>query len=239
MNPTWDIKDTQNNILRIYGKDQFEMAKTSFQSVIHRQEYARYHYHEANKIIDRFLKKEFKTKDAFEITFESSHKKEITFIKVEANILACLSNMHAIADIYSYAIYYAFGFNLKTNAIAEHKIDTNSVLNIIENKQEFSSIYKLLSSIKNEGDFGHLSAVVNHSKHRGVKRLKLSFSQLGMPLELYSIKIPSYNYNKKNFPEVEAKQFLESEFNRATKLHIDMGNAINEILAKLPISHNP
>jgi hypothetical protein len=230
--PTWNINETRNHILRIYGEEQLEVARVSLNSVILRQQYARYHYHEANKIIDRFLKKEFKTKHAVEILLDNSYQKNLALIKLEANILACLSNMHAIADIYSYAIYYTFGFNL-TDKLAEHKIVTNSVLNIIKNKLEFNTIHQLLNDIKNEGDFGHLSAIVNSSKHRGIKRLKLSFSQLGMPHEPYSIKIPSYDYNNKNFPEVEAKVFLASEFNRATKLQIYMGNAINEILAEI------
>ncbi|MBC7755336.1 MAG: hypothetical protein H7Z20_01595 [Bdellovibrio sp.] len=208
MNPTWNINETRNHILRIYGEEQLEVVRVSLNSVILREKYARYHYHEANKIIDRFLKREFKTKYAIEIAFNNSYQKNIALIKLEANILACLSNMHAIADIYSYAIYYVFGFNLIANKLAEHKIDTNSVLNIIKYKQGFSFIYQLLSSIKEYGDFGHLSAIVNHTKHRGVKRLSLCFSQLGMPNELYTIKIPLYEYNNKVFPEVDAKQFL-------------------------------
>ena len=228
----WSINDTQNHILRIYGKRQLEIAKVSLQSVALQREYARYHYHEAKKIIDKFLKKELKTKNAIEIVFENSHQKERVLIKVEANVLACLSSMHALADVYSYAIYYAFGFNLTTNHLPEHKIDTNSVLEIINSNQEFISTHRLLSSIKNDGDFGHLSAIVNNSKHRGIKRLKFSFDQLDTPHESCFIKIPSYDYNKKSFPEIEVKTFLTEEFDRASKLHIDMGNAINEILAK-------
>ncbi|MES2580845.1 MAG: hypothetical protein V4552_09890 [Pseudomonadota bacterium] len=226
----WSIKDTENHILRVYGKEQLWIAKPSLHSIYLRGNYAHYHYQESNKLLDKFLRKELKTKAPFEVSFENSNSKELTLIKVEANILACLSNIHTVADIFSHAIYYSFGLNLTNSPIHEDKISTNSVLKLIKHNNDFDLIAELLSTLKNGGNFEHLSAIVNSTKHRAIKRLNLSFDLNSPPNKSYSMKIPAYHYKEKGFPEVEVKAFLTKEYNRIFKLHIDIGNAINEVL---------
>ena len=80
--------------------------------------------------------------------------------------------------------------------------------------------------------FGHLSAIINRSKHGGMKRLILSFAQLSLPNKSYSMKIPSYNCNNKSYPAIKLKAFLTKEFDRASMLHVEMDNASNKIVAK-------
>lgn len=225
----WSINDTKKHILRIYGQEQVELVKHSLQSVNLRGEYARYHYHEANKLLDSFLQTEFKTKEPIEIVFENSDEKELTLIKIEANVLACLSNIHAVADIFSYATYYCLGLNLRKNPLSEDKINIAFVLNLIKSNTQFDVLTKLIIRLKDDGDFKHLSAIVNNTKHRELKRLELSFDLTCPPNKSYSIKIPPY----RNYPKVEMKAFLTREYNRIFMLHVDIGNAINEILAKI------
>ena len=91
-------------------------------------------------------------------------------------------------------------------------------------------MHKLLESLINDGDFDHLSAIVNCAKHSGIKRLKFSASgaeNLGEPL---SLKIPSYTYKTKSFPEIDLKIFLNNQYNRISKLNIDTGIEINKII---------
>ena len=80
--------------------------------------------------------------------------------------------------------------------------------------------------------FGHLSAIINRSKHGGMKRLILSFAQLSLPDKSYSIKVPSYNCNNKSYPGIELKAFLTKEFDRASMLHVEMDNDSNEVVTK-------
>ena len=43
----WDMAATRNQIKRLYGHQQLEMAAPALRSVIDRRDYAHYHYHEA------------------------------------------------------------------------------------------------------------------------------------------------------------------------------------------------
>ena len=229
--PVWSITDTKQHIFRIYGKEQIELVKHSLQSICLRGEYAHYYYHEANKLLDNYLQKEFKTKEPIEVVFENSDSKENILIQIEANVLACLSNIHAVANTFSYAIYYILGLNLKDNSLNEEKINITSVLNLIRLNKEFDKLDKLLTSLKVDGNFKHLTAIVNNTKHRELKRLELFFDLTAELDKSYSIKIPAY----RGYPKVEMKDFLTTEYNRIFKLHIDIGNAINEILSKRQI----
>lgn len=67
---------------------------------------------------------------------------------------------------------------------------------------------------------------MNHSKHKFIKRLGWKVSSD----DIYCLTVPGYRYDNKNYDEVEFKSFLEPEYNRVFKLHVDLGNAITENL---------
>ena len=232
---TWNIEDTRKHILRIHGADQLELAKPALNSTTLMSHYAKYHYHEAKKLLGNLTTKQFKENYPIELvlgllTEKEKQKLELSIIKIEANIIACLFNIHAIADTLSHIVYYSFGLNLADNKLSEVGVNITSVSNLIKSNNHFSSVHKLLESLINDGDFDHLSAIVNCAKHRGIKRLKFSASgaeNLGEPL---SLKIPSYTYKTKSFPEIDLKIFLNNQYNRISKLNIDTGIEINKII---------
>ena len=173
------------------------------------------------------MENELKTKHPFEVLLLNTQEQEMCRIQVEANVLACLSNMHTIPDTFAHIIYYCFGLNLNSNTeLPERDINKQKVLNLIKDVIEFKKVYDFLYILANDGNFRHLSAIVNHSKHKFIKRLGWKF----LPDETYCLTIPAYRYNNKNYDEVEFKSFLEPEYNRVFKLHVDLGNAITEIL---------
>jgi hypothetical protein len=53
----WDMAATRNQIKRLYGHQQLEMAAPALRSVIDRRDYAHYHYHEANNLFRSFAEK--------------------------------------------------------------------------------------------------------------------------------------------------------------------------------------
>ena len=115
MSTIWSIKDTENHILRIYGETQLALVRHSLQSIELKRLYAHYHYHEAKKLFANFMQEELKTKHPIEVLLTNTQEQEECRIKVEANVLACISNMHTIPDTFAHIIYYTFGLNLDSN----------------------------------------------------------------------------------------------------------------------------
>ena len=98
---TWNIEDTRKHILRIHGADQLELAKPALNSTTLISLYAKYHYHEAKKLLCNLTDKQFKENYPIELVLgllTEKEKLELSIIKIEANIIACLFNIHAIAD---------------------------------------------------------------------------------------------------------------------------------------------
>jgi hypothetical protein len=229
MSTAWNIKDTENHILRIYGREQLALVRQSLQSVELKRLYAYYHYHEAKKLFENFMKKELKTKHPLKVILQNTPKQEQCRIKVEANVLACLSNMHTIPDTFAHIIYYCFGLNLNSKThLPERDINVTKVLILIKEVTEFKTVYEFLTSLNTDGYFHHLSAIVNHSKHKFIKRLGWNFSSG----DTYSLTLPAYRYKNFNYQEIEFKTFLEPEYNRMFKLHVELGNAINKVLIR-------
>ena len=48
----WDLEEARALVRTRYGREQFELARQSMGSTIDRREYARYHYHEAMRLLD-------------------------------------------------------------------------------------------------------------------------------------------------------------------------------------------
>lgn len=190
-----------------------ELAKPALNSTTLISLYAKYHYHEAKKLLCNLTDKQFKENYPIELVLgllTEKEKIELSIIKIEANIITCLFNIHAIADTLWHIVYYSFGLNLAENKLSEAGVNITSVSNLIKSNNHFTKVHKHLESLINEGDFDHLSAIVNCAKHRGIKRVNFSASGADNPREPLSLKIPCYTYKTKSFPEVDLKIFLNN-----------------------------
>lgn len=234
----WNLNETRDHINRLYGLEQLTLAKSSINSTALRTEYARYHYHEAKKLLKNLTSETLKHKSNDEIVLgimnEAEQQKFATCtIKIEANVIACLSNIHSVFDTLAHVIYYSLGLNSPEYKTTQGKVSANKIADLIKSKSELNNLNHLLSELIKEGGSSHLSAMVNSAKHRGVERLRFSPDPSCKHQNSLILKTPSIIYKEKLYPEMDLEKFLNLEYNRIGNLNVKIGNEINAILKLL------
>ncbi|MGZ9709383.1 hypothetical protein ACXX82_00995 [Glaciimonas sp. GNP009] len=230
---TWHIDVTQKLIQYCYSRSQLKLAQPSLQSIIQRQEFAKFHYHEANDLFSAFASKRLSGSSILQVAFGVEIIRDDFYLfmtKFGAHVLACLQSLHAIPDILAHAIYYSTGLDRSGKPIKEAAINVKTVLERLEQTSDLEEVCRYLTSLVDDGYFGHLTALSNHSKHRSIIPTSLSEDMTGKVPERHQLKLAAFTYKKVNYPETCARDFIELEFNRISKLVVDIGNAINTVL---------
>lgn len=235
---TWDIAATNANVMLLFGSEQRSLAGDSVQSAVERAEYARYHYHEANELFAKFAQQHLTELPLIAVVFSQNDGVRSDFqmlmTMVGANVVACLQSMHSLADILAHAVYYSLGENLRTEPLVKGAISAAAVADRIGNRPTLAEVHRLLSAVKGEGQFSHLSALVNYSKHRGILRTSVFEDMTGRAAQRHTLKLPKFEFKGKCYPDVDARLFVQQEFDRLSALLIELGNALNKaLLAKM------
>ncbi|MGE4444986.1 MAG: hypothetical protein AB7E37_08485 [Candidatus Altimarinota bacterium] len=216
---SWDVDKLKFLVTSKVSKEANEKIIDSINSIQNRMHYSRYHFWEYKTIIDNldnFSKRMsliFKTKDEYDFD---------TAIKIEANIIGCLQNMHAIYDILAYVINYSLNLGIK-----EDKITIYSVKKELNSKSECIDLMNLMEELMEHDNFKYLNANVNHSKHRSLISLCYSISFID---DWHGHKFISFNYKGGEYTERNIYDFIIEEYNRESQLVIRIGNELNTIL---------
>lgn len=230
----WNLIETRDLVLAKYGAEQQELVIPCMQSVRDRQWYAGYHYHEACRLLESFLSGRLKTTCLLDVVFgldaELTDEFNTFLLEVGAHVLACVQSMHATADILAHVVYFSLGINLSSEPIAERYISLLKVKDRLRQETSVAAINALLDELASGGNFAHLSALTNVSKHRSIVRPSLSEDLTGAAPERHTLKIVSFSHSNKDYPEVVAKDFLQQEYSRSSKLVVDIGNTLNAFL---------
>lgn len=240
---SWNIDETQKLVLSLYGRSQLDLVRPCLESVVDRQNYARFHYFEIQEILERYVSTHLKDTTLLDSKLDMSlgvddEAADDFFIfntKIGAHFTACIQCLHAVADILGHALYYAVAINLLPNPLPE-KFYAPYVLGRIKGNPELAPVHALFDSLFAGGNFDHLAALVNLSKHRSVVRPFLKEDLKGLAQQRHMLKISSFARKGKStaknheYPEVSIKEFLESEYNRCSGLVIEIGNSLNAVL---------
>jgi hypothetical protein len=211
---TLDIKKLYVLIEKKYGKGVCKKAKESINSLVKRQEFARYHYIEYKKILN--------SKDSISKNIDLIFDDYADNIKIEANVVACMQNMHSAFDILGHVIYYAFnlGASEKTK-IQEDKIYIKSIRGKLEDEQ----LKNLLKELIEHDDYKYLEAIVNHSKHRYLINHDLTIA--GNTTTYF---FDAFEYKEINYKKCVVNDFIEREYNREVRLIMQIENELINIL---------
>jgi hypothetical protein len=238
---TWSIKETGGHVLRIFGEAQYALARPSLNSVADRKYYAHYHYHEAIDLLKKHVDPALEKYSILEIILgreeEVQAEFNTIFARVGANILACIQSIHAVGDILAHAAYFSLGGNLAEKPINPRYISISKVIQRLSAVDKFRPVSDHLSILFVGGAFAHISALANLGKHRSIIRPAIWGDATGIAEEIYALRIPGFEYDGTDFPEVELRPFLEAEYNRCSRLVVDVGNEINAILRSMASPH--
>lgn len=229
----WDMAATRNQIKRLYGHQQLEMAAPALRSVIDRRDYAYYHYHEASDLFRAFAEKRLANEPLIWVMHQSDESfSEFHWLitKIGAHVVACIQSLHAIADIMGHAVYYSLGMNHSDNALREANISATTVLEKLGGSAELSIVHRLLTELACGGNADHLAALSNYSKHRSIIRTAMTEDWTGEEPERHRLTLGGFSYKGKSFPDARVKDFLTDEHDRIARLIVDTGNAVNAVL---------
>jgi len=154
----WNHNDTYGLVRNAFGQKQERLVRSSTQSVLDRQAFARYHFREVLRLSNTFERQHLKSCSMIH-TYDGGPKREAFenyIIKIGAHATAAVQSIHAIPDILAHAIYFACGLNLGENKIEEHKIALPAVIGALKKDSTFKRICPLLINALMESHGSHI-----------------------------------------------------------------------------------
>ncbi|TDF62227.1 hypothetical protein [Cupriavidus sp. L7L] len=233
--PTWDLEETRNLVRHQFGNgDQLDRSRECLGSVIDRCEHARFHYHEVRGILTNKLTCSPGESKLIALFGGKSREEQREFDSavgnVSAHVVACVQSLHAIADIFAHAIYYSLGINLSSHPLNERKVGMRSVMERLQSVPSYRSLGETFGLLSTHEHQEYLNALANHSKHRSLVKPGLWLDMTSSASENFSLKFQRFEYEGIRYEEREVERFLEVAFNRISKIIVDTGNELNEVL---------
>lgn len=233
--PPWDLQLTRNQIQLRYGDEQLQVVRRCLESIVDRQRYAAYHFHEHKRLLTAHIDDQLVSKSIYQITLAFEPDEQVTLdlclTQVSANIVACIQSLHALADILAHVVYYSLGLNKGPRALKEREIGLSSLIRMLAKESDHAELHKNLNSISTHPDFIYLSALVNHSKHRSIVGTVLSVDPPAAGKPPYVLLFDEFTYREFHYARREIEPFLEPTYAWLSQSIVSCGNALNNLLA--------
>jgi hypothetical protein len=234
---SWNLKALHENVEKLYGTEQKQLVAESSNSIIERQEYARFHFHEAVNTFNGYFENKKSLREAISLVFskDASEAENFEFIKLktQAHIFGFMQSLHSVSDILSHVTFYSIGFNIShKTSISVKRLYAHTLVNFLEKSSIYLHLASLLKELIEHEEYKYLADVVNHSKHRSIIEPFFNVNLKKPEGEHHEIKFRSFNFNGVSYSQRLAFDFMEPEFDRQSKLIIAIGNEINQIVSQ-------
>lgn len=226
---TWNLAVLKDAVQQLYGPKQEEALIPPLNSVVQRGAFAKYHYLEANRLLEAATSAHEEPGEMMMLLFGSDSASaafQQARFQAAAHITACVQSMHATADTLAHAVYFALGMNLDPAMCLKPRQIT--IWNVM-NKVTVGPIQKLLSELVDHEGFRYLTALNNHSKHRSIVDIPFSLDLTASPGPS-GLKFAAFEYEDVEFPDHWAMPTLDAEYGRQSSLMISIGQALNSTL---------
>lgn len=239
----WDKGKTEELVMSRFGKKQWIAIRPSLRSCTERLDHARIHYHDVRKLFDNFSEKWLVDLSLMRASIEEDDEfgdaKHEFMLRTQAYVAAFLQSLHSLPDIVAHMVHYAFGMNLGPQALRPREVTHPMILSRLKSENHSGSLVKLFEELSNGGVFAHISAAVNHSKHRGVILAGVNEHLAAIGRARYTVVLQDFNFEDKRrttrYQQVEFFGYFGAEFDRLSKLVIQFGAEVNAALS-LPTS---
>ena len=202
------------------SEERYKDLRLIIGSLVDRQEYAKYHYGEYRRIVDK------KNNVHKQVALILSNNEEDYWDKVgiKSNIVVCMQHLHIVHDILAHLIAYTLDLKYDN----ERKITLRNVCQRIQTNTDFVDLSNLLVDLVDNDNFDYLVANVNHSKHK----YNIEPSITVAPQEASPIKcvFSQFSHHKITYPKKNADEFIQEEFNRELRIIIQIENELIQIL---------
>ncbi|HEX5310805.1 hypothetical protein [Aquabacterium sp.] len=237
MKTAWNVKEARELIAEAHGRDQLELARTTIDSLAERQTYASYHFHEYRRILHEAIDAKLAEKSLLELTLpielEEHWRIDNALTQASANAIACIQSLHAIMDTLAHTVCYAAGLNLGSTPIKERDVSLGKVIKALAADTDFHGVWDQLNLLNTDQVLQHLSALVNHSKHRRVLRPSLNVDLRTPSQQTYELEFPGFSHNGCKYPAVNADKMMEEAYSVLSPTVVACGNELNEALRSI------
>ena len=230
----WNLQETRERVENRYGDSQLQLVRKCLESIVDRQRYAGYHFHEHHRLLSEHIDERLTSKSIYEIAlaFEPTEQAELDLCltRVSANIVACVQSMHSLVDILAHVVYFALGKNTGSEKLKEQEISLASVVRLLNKAPTLAELANILEGISKHPDFAYLNALVNHSKHRSIVGTVLSVDPPAEGRAPYVLLFDEFTYRDRSYPRRDIKPFLEPTYACLSQEIVNCGNALNRVL---------
>jgi hypothetical protein len=226
----WSLKNTYAFVRKAFGTEQERLAKASTRSIVDRENFARYHFGDALRLQRAFERKYLSNGLLIDLHGQEGERNRIAFeifmIKAGAHATAAIQSVHAIPDVLAHAVYYSTGQRIQSPALHNRDISIKPVERLLAHTPKLGSMATMLRQVHAGDSWHHLAAVANTSKHRSVVRATLSEDRTGTRKNFRELYISAFEKDGRKFPAISLQALLEPEYNRISKLVIEIGHAL-------------
>lgn len=228
---TWNLASLKDAVRKQYGIEQVEALIPSLNSVVQRGEFAKYHYIEAKRLLEAATAAHSEQGEMMMLLLGCDTESEtfqLARFQAAAHITACVQSMHATADTFAHAVYFALGMNLDPALrLNPRQISIWKVMK----KLSAGNIQNLLTELVDHDGFRYLTALNNHSKHRSIVDIPFLLDVTDTPGPS-GLKFAAFDYENDEFPDRWAMPTLDDEYGRQSALIIGIGQALNSNLIR-------
>lgn len=234
----WDLSRTYTLVETVFGREQRAVVYPCLRSIVDRQNFARYHYIETERLLKRFQQKYLNGRHLLEVVHGGDERGSMAFerlmVKAGAHVTACIQAMHAVPDILASGVYFAVGLNRQQDALPDRRINIANVTHRLKREPGCADLAALLENVSSGDEYEHVAAVSNLSKHRTVIRASLNQDETGTRERLHEFHIMSFekptDRGVKHYPSISLADLVVHEFSRVSRLVIKIGHKIDETL---------
>ena len=228
----WNLFETHDLVRKRFDRKQELLVRDCTRSIVDRQNFGRFHYHEVLRLAKSFERKHLSEKLLFELHASDEIREafERFIIKAGAHATACIQSVHAIPDILANALYYACGLNLSSAAIPELKVNVIEVVKALKRQPSSQALANTLSKTIEGPGWDHLSAISNMSKHRSVIQSSLNEDWIGKRKNHREIQFAIFERGGKQYWSKSLQDAIGPEYDRLSMLVTACGHELNRWL---------
>jgi hypothetical protein len=231
----WDTDTTRNEIERVYGQDQLQIARPCLRSLSDRQFYAQFHYRRAEETLKRYISTHLRLKDYVEISIGADegewNRFNVVIRKLGADVVACIQSLHSIPDILASAIYFSLQLNTRFAPKQGRFVNHAFVVDCLTEFQHLQSVQVQLKATVSGPQWRHLAALVNQAKHYSIVFPALNADFTGKRKDQYLLVFPEFTARGKRYPQVFVNELLPPIHEQLSRCVVLSGNALNQVLA--------
>jgi hypothetical protein len=230
----WNIEATRQEIERVHGRRQLELARPCLRSLSDRQFYARFHYQRTRSTLGRYVKQHLDPDDPMPTIFGQDQKGwnrfNVVIRKLGADVTACIQSIHAVPDILASAVYFALALDRSSKPGPGKFVNHGFVMDATAGVPALKEVHAGLRAATAGKAWGHLAALANQSKHYSIVFPALNTDLTGERAEKHMPVLPSFIARGKRYPQVFVSEFLPPIYSQVSQAVQTTGHALHSCL---------